>query len=121
MLFVRKLTLLIIITLIWGCNNQKSTLTDSVDSTVTIQKSPKRGLAYNLVAPADFEALKNGVSWWYNWYFKTDAPDDYFKTYQMEFIPMLWGGNKASDYVEVKNFRFFRQLNIKFAKKIGHD
>jgi len=71
---------------------------------VPIKKSPKRGLAYDLTEPADFDTLKSGVSWWYNWSFKTDAPADYYADYQMEFVPMLWGGNSASDFTRLKSF-----------------
>jgi hypothetical protein len=68
------------------------------------EKSSKRGLSYNLKDSADLDTLKTGVSWWYNWYFKTDAPENYYEDYEMEFIPMLWGSNPASDYTQVKNF-----------------
>lgn len=69
------------------------------------EKSLKRGLAYDLRNPADLEVLQNGVSWWYNWYYSTSAPADYYQSYNMEFIPMLWGGNtSASDMTQVKNF-----------------
>ncbi len=69
---------------------------DNGDTTVTISKSPKRGLSYNLTEAADFDTLKSGVSWWYNWYFNTGAPEGYYDEYSMEFIPMLWGGNTSS-------------------------
>ncbi len=70
-----------------------------------IEKSFKRGLAYNLTLPADLDSLKTGVSWWYNWYFETSAAADYYSRYQMEFIPMLWGGNTSeTDMIKVKNF-----------------
>lgn len=68
---------------------------DNTDTTVTIAKSPKRGLSFDLKEVADLDTLKSGVSWWYNWYFSTDAPDGYYADYQMEYIPMLWGGNTA--------------------------
>lgn len=68
----------------------------------TIEKSPKRGIAYNMENAADFEALKSGVSWWYNWYFETSTPSSYVQTYQMEFLPMLWGSNAAADFERVK-------------------
>jgi len=69
-----------------------------------IEKSGKRGLAYNLTQPADFEALKDGVSWWYNWSFRTTAPSGYEDDYQMEFIPMLWGHNGDADFVQTRSF-----------------
>ncbi len=74
------------------------------DRPTQIEKSPKRGLAYNLTEPADLNALKSGVSWWYNWYYKTNALAGYYANYQMEFIPMLWGWNSADDITQVKNF-----------------
>ena len=75
------------------------------DTSNQIEKSAKRGLAYNLTNASDLDALKNGVSWWYNWYFRTDAQENYYADYQMEFIPMLWGGNPSdADITLVKNF-----------------
>ena len=61
------------------------------DTTEAIAKSFKRGLSYDLKHAADLDTLKSGVSWWYNWYFKTDAAANYYDDYDMEFIPMLWG------------------------------
>lgn len=78
---------------------------DDQDTSVTIAKSAKRGISYNLTHPADFDTLKSGVSWWYNWYFETSAPDGYLDDYDMEFIPMLWGGNTANaDLVAAREF-----------------
>jgi hypothetical protein len=78
---------------------------DPVDNEIpVILKSAKRGLAFNLTNPADFNALKEGVSWWYNWHWKTDAPSNYLDNYQMEFIPMLWGRNAPEDFARVKSF-----------------
>lgn len=59
-----------------GCSGD-SAANQEQDPPAQIEKSPKRGLAYNLTAPEDLEALKNGVSWWYNWYFETGAPAGY--------------------------------------------
>ena len=87
-----------------ACGDNDSSPTGGENGPATIEKSVKRGLAYNLTDPADFDTLKSGVSWWYNWYFKTDAPEDYYSDYQMEFIPMLWGGNTAGDFIQVKEF-----------------
>lgn len=70
-----------------------------------IKKSNKRGLAYNLTNALDLDTLKRGVSWWYNWNYYTTAPANYYNNYQMEFIPMLWGGNTStSDINAVKGF-----------------
>lgn len=68
---------------------------ENTDSTAIIPKSPKRGLSFNLKDAADLDTLKGGVSWWYNWHFSTDAPEGYYEDYQMEYIPMLWGGNTS--------------------------
>jgi hypothetical protein len=84
-----------------GC--KKSTPVDS-DEKLKYDKSLKRGLAYNLTAGTDFTALAPGISWWYNWGINTNAVTDYYKTYEMEFIPMLWGGNtSAADMALVKS------------------
>jgi len=102
-----KYRLVIIISLIlftFGCSNDDSNPADPGNPPQQIEKSSKRGLAYNLTNSADLDTLKSGVSWWYNWYFKTDAPDNYYEDYEMEFIPMLWGGNGAADYTQLKNF-----------------
>lgn len=101
--FIRLLIFLVIF-LQFGCGNKKSNPVKNDDPQLQIAKSPKRGLAYDLINPADLDTLKGGVSWWYNWHFTTDTPEDYYRYYQMEFIPMLWGGNKSSDYEQVKDF-----------------
>jgi hypothetical protein len=93
----------LIFTLLLSCQKD-SAPTQPPDQTVPIKKSPKRGLAYNLTEPADFDTLKSGVSWWYNWSLRTDAPADYYSNYQMEFVPMLWGGNSTSDFTQLKYF-----------------
>jgi hypothetical protein len=58
-----------------------------------IAKSAKRGVAYDLADPRDFQALSGGVSWWYNWSPSPSAtaPLDYRAQYQMDFYPMVWG------------------------------
>ena len=88
---------------LFGCSKEDSSPTEN--QTEQITKSPKRGLAYNLTNSADLDTLKSGVSWWYNWYLSTSAPSDYYSKYQMEFIPMLWGGNTSpNDMNLVKSF-----------------
>lgn len=105
MVFQNKYLLLGLVLLFFiGCSSEESTPLDSEEPPVTIEKSAKRGLAYNVTNAADLEALKDGVSWWYNWYFDTDAPAGYHEDYQMEFLPMLWGRNSGSDLLAVKNF-----------------
>lgn len=97
--------LLVIILLITSCSKDNSSPTELPDPTPQISKSPKRGLAYNLVNSSDMDTLKGGVSWWYNWHYNTQAPANYYSSYKMEFIPMLWGGNTSStDMIAVKNF-----------------
>lgn len=88
-----------------GCSSEDSSPSSSENPDPTIEKSSKRGLAYNLRNPEDLDTLKSGVSWWYNWYFSTTAAEDYYSKYEMEFIPMLWGGNTSQNDVEaVKTF-----------------
>jgi hypothetical protein len=55
-----------------------------------IYRSKKRGICANKLYKEDIEVLQKGVSWWYNWYFKSD---DIFPGMKMEFIPMVWGAN----------------------------
>lgn len=88
-----------------GCKKDSSPVSNIDTTSTQIKKSTKRGLAFNLVYQKDFEALYKGVSWWYNWGTTTEAPTDYNKNYQMEFIPMLWGGNtSASDISKAEQF-----------------
>jgi hypothetical protein len=65
----------------------------STGSQPSISKSRKRGVAYDLAAPADFQALSAGVSWWYNWspHPSPRAPAVASAQYQMDFYPMIWG------------------------------
>lgn len=93
----------IISLLVLSCSKDENTTSPPDDG--KIKKSSKRGLAYNLTDAADLDTLKSGVSWWYNWHYTTTAPADYYSDYQMEFIPMLWGGNTSTnDMTAVKNF-----------------
>jgi hypothetical protein len=65
-------------------------------------KSAKRGIAYDLSNPADLQALSPGVSWWYNWGSQPNGgvPTNYRTQYQMDFYPMIWGGNYNVNAVE---------------------
>jgi hypothetical protein len=101
---LRQVFILLLLTALLGCSDNDSNPAGSDDTGKKFEKSSKRGIAYNLQDAADLDALKTGVAWWYNWYFKTDAPDNYYEDYEMEFLPMLWGGNGASDYTQLKNF-----------------
>ena len=95
-----KISFTLLLTLILAVSCERSSTPsaprDDQDTTVTLSKSAKRGLSYNLKDAADMDTLRSGVSWWYNWYFHTDAPEGYYDDYDMEFIPMLWGGNTSS-------------------------
>jgi PKD repeat protein len=55
------------------------------------QVSPKRGMAYGNHSIADLNAVKPGISWWYNW---SDTPDaaiaNYYTSQGVEFVPMMW-------------------------------
>jgi len=68
--------------------------------------SAKRGIAYDLAAPADMKALSPGVTWWYDWGAAPNAkvPTDYRTRYRMDYFPMLWNGdfNTASIVVYLK-------------------
>jgi hypothetical protein len=88
-----------------GCGKKDSAPTQVENPPDQIEKSFKRGIVYDLTDPADLDTLKAGVSWWYNWYFETSAAADYYTRYQMEFMPMLWGGNTSeANMIKVKNF-----------------
>jgi len=61
-----SISLLIILILLGGCEDGPTdTPPDDTDTTVTILKSAKRGISYNLIDAADLDTLKRGVSWWY--------------------------------------------------------
>jgi hypothetical protein len=87
-----KLIIIIIILSLFGCKEDSPT----ENNAITLNKSSKRGIAYDMKAPADYAVISKGISWWYNWNYTTNAPSDFYKTYQMEFIPMLWGGNTSN-------------------------
>jgi hypothetical protein len=65
---------------------------------VAVAKSSKRGIAFDLASAADFSAISTGVSWWYNWapVHNAQVVLTYRQTYNMDFIPMLWGGNTST-------------------------
>jgi len=85
-------------------------------------KSAKRGIAYDLAAAADLQALSAGVSWWYDWGLRpsSGAPSDYTTRYAMDFQPMLWNGNfDATDvetylhaHPEVKHLLLLNEPNL---------
>lgn len=72
-----------------------------------LNKSIKRGIAFDISSVKDFEEISKGVSWWYNWSPNPNskAPSNYKTNYQMDFIPMLWGGNTSqTDIALLKNY-----------------
>ena len=76
-------------------------------------KSAKRGVAYDLMDPADFLALSPGVSWWYNWGTQPNAaaPTDFLTAYQADFYPMIWGAQYDVNAVETY---LLAHTNIKY-------
>jgi len=93
------IVLLIVLNFVIQCSKDEKSPTNPDNNFDKIEKSPKRGISYNLTNAEDFEALKNGVTWWYNWYYQTEATEKYFEDYQMEFIPMVWGGNPSNEEI----------------------
>ena len=87
-----------------GDDTGSSPESEDTGSDPPLVKSPKRGLSYNLLDTHDFAAISAGVSWWYNWYFRSDAPADHESAHHMQFVPMLWGHNSESDYVELESW-----------------
>ncbi len=96
-----------------GCSKE-STPTSDENPPIKIEKSPKRGLAYDLTNSADLDTLKSGVAWWYNWGTNTKAPSDYYSKYQMEFIPMLWGGNTSGSDIALTESFIINHPEIKY-------
>jgi hypothetical protein len=65
---------------------------------VTFAQSPKRGIAYGNNSLADLQALKPGVSWWYNWGSlpENDVNANY-ESLGVEYVPMIWGKLNDAD------------------------
>ncbi|REG94091.1 glycosyl hydrolase [Flavobacterium aquicola] len=56
------------------------------------QVSPKRGVAYGKHSTADLNALKSGISWWYNWSPVPESTvDANYESFGVEFVAMAWG------------------------------
>ncbi|MBC7451101.1 MAG: carbohydrate-binding protein [Cytophagales bacterium] len=49
------------------------------------QPSPKRGLAYGFPTQADANAVKPGISWWYNW-----SDQQSISNSGIEYVAMVW-------------------------------
>ncbi len=69
-----------------------------------IEKSPKRGLAYNVQNAADLEAVRSGVSWWYNWSHATSMSQSAADAHQIAYLPMLWGNDPTSEFEQTKAY-----------------
>jgi hypothetical protein len=98
------LIVLFFIGVVSGCKDDGTS--PGGDPPQEITKSPKRGIAFDLVSEADFAAISKGISWYYNWStsYNSKAPANFNKTYGIDFIPMLWGGNtSANDMAVVKS------------------
>ena len=81
-----------------GQDAQDLSMTDMgvemIDQQDQIVKSFKRGIAYGFDHLADFEALSEGVSWWYNWSPSYRSPvADHYQDLEVEWVPMTWNGN----------------------------
>ena len=61
----------------------------------------KRGVAYGHHSPADLQALRPGISWWYNWAYQPDElVRGVYTQLGVEYVPMIWGG--AVDTVQAE-------------------
>jgi hypothetical protein len=85
-----------------GSSGNNSSGNSSGTTPPAAPKSAKRGIAYDLADPQDFQALSPGVSWWYNWSPQPNAsvPGNYATQYGMDFYPMIWGANYDVNAVE---------------------
>ena len=106
--YQKSMYILIMMCVFLGCSKGPSTVdSSSTPPTGHPTKSSKRGIAYNIPYAEDLAAIQKGVSWWYNWGMtpQSTVPTNYYNTYGMDFVPMLWGGNtSAFDSVNVENF-----------------
>jgi hypothetical protein len=72
---------------------------DSNKYSIKQARSEKRGICFNTVYVADFDAMKKGVSWTYNWAAGgySSAVENAANEASVAYIPMVWngGGNWA--------------------------
>ncbi len=103
----RLLIIAIIPIVFFSCKGKTNPASNDISTpSPVINKSFKRGIAFSMVSPNDFAALSKGVSWWYNWSTNYDprVQSNYYQTYGMDFVPMLWGGSTSnSDITAVEN------------------
>ena len=80
-------------------------------------KSAKRGVAYDLAAQADLQALAPGVSWWYNWGARPASGLGSSAASQsgMDYLPMLWNANfdatSVENYIKTNGIKYLLVLN----------
>lgn len=94
-------------TVISSSSISSQVVSSSSSSSGTSTKSPKRGIAYDLANTADLSALSSFTTWWYNWGITPNSgvPANYYQTYGMEYVPMLWGGStSAADISKIETF-----------------
>lgn len=66
----------------------------SVPSAQHMQRSAKRGVAFNFVYLSDLPLLSPYISWNYNWGNSTsDNSAEWFDANDIDFCPMCWNGN----------------------------
>jgi len=96
-----KLILLLAITLV-ACKTTEEPVeeTPSVQTAQHMQRSAKRGVAFNFVYLSDLPLLSPYISWDYNWgNTPSDNAADWFDINDIDFCPMCWNGNYNADKI----------------------
>jgi len=97
-------SLLAILSATSACDSADPSSESSEPPVEPIEKSIKRGLAYDVREVADMEAVRSGVSWWYNWSHATSLPSSAAVANQTVYLPMLWGNDPDTEYAAVKEY-----------------
>jgi hypothetical protein len=73
---------------------QDTVYADSNKYNIKQARSEKRGIGFNTVYAADFDAIKKGISWAYNWGASgyNSTVESAAKNADVAFIPMIWNG-----------------------------
>ena len=79
---------------------------EQIDYVYKQTRSPKRGVSFNTIYPADFDVLKTGVSWFWNWGVSfNNTLESAFAAAGIDYCPMAWNGNYNANairsYVEM--------------------
>ena len=98
---LRYLSILLLAALLSTCKESKSSTGETNENNT---KSPKRGISYNIQHDEDLIALRNGLSWWYNWGIETSISSNYYDLYKMEYIPMMWSVGDVATYQKLKDY-----------------